>query len=176
MMKTIGSLIIVLFWSGTVFAQATLTPASISDSISRIGASATLYHIYHNNREWAELLSGISSGSPSWIKIGLRLHDVSDAGTSESIILAIGEALEYKPINVLEIAIPKLGVEAICSGPDIDDSRYNSYALAIKAIENRKRRLKKITTVRLMSLRNQCISDLEKSKIGIARFYGVETK
>ena len=86
--------------------------------------------------------------------------------------LAVGEALEHNPENVLRLTIPAFDIAVICGGPDIDGERYNSLELAIKAIENRAVKVASIKDVSLSSLRKTCLQFLEDSKKDVGRFYG----
>ena len=50
--------------------------------------------------------------------------------------LAVGEALEHRPADVLRIALPMFGIN-VCGGPDVDDPRFDSYECSIAAIDAR---------------------------------------
>ena len=88
-------------------------------------------------------------------------------------MLAAGEALEHNPQTVLEFAVPTIGI-GICGGPDIDDPRYDSYALSIDAIERRQKKLAEVVLPNLTSIREQCAQALESAKKEIGRFYDVQ--
>ena len=149
-----------------------ITSKSISALIERKGASKALDEIYNSETLWPEVLHRIATGSRSWLKIAKQLRAVSDAGASEQLELAVGEALEHQPENVLRFAVPAFSLEVVCSGPDVDDPRFDSYELSIHAINLRQAKLREIATPNLRHLRNQCIEQLETSKAGIGTFYG----
>jgi len=72
----------------------------------------------------------------------------------------------------LAVAVPALGYESVCGAPDVDDDRYNSYSLSIKAIEKRKSMLRAVSGVDA-NLARECIRKLNESVPGIGRFYGI---
>ena len=154
------------------FPQST-TAETVSARIAGEGAKSTLTRLYANEGSWAALLRGIASGTSSWLAVARDLRPVSDAGASEQLDLVVGEALEHRPTNVLRLAIPPFVLEAVCGGPDTDDARYDGVKRAMRAVELRERKLREIHDHDLEMLRDRCILELEKSKAGIARFYGV---
>jgi len=60
---------------------------------------------------WQQLLAGIATGTEAWLKVAVALQAVSDAGSAEQLELAVGEALEHRPSNVLRLAIPTFPLE-----------------------------------------------------------------
>ena len=161
-----------LFLASAISAQPPLTPSGVSKLINEKGAFGALQQIYENDHSWPELLHGIATGTKSWLSIAKTLRAVSDAGASEQLDLAVGEALEHRPENVLRFAVPAFSLEAVCGGPDVDDARFDSYELSIRAITKRKEMVRRIDAPALRRPRNRCIQELEKSKAGIAYFYG----
>jgi hypothetical protein len=154
-------------------AQNDLTPSSVMAEIQESGASATVFQLYEDNSLWSALLKNIENGKPAWLKVASVLRGGSDAGASEQLVLAVGEALEHNPEAVLEITVSLMGI-GICGAPDVDDSRYDSYALSIAAIERRKAMVAKVLRPDLESLRGKCMQELELAKKGIGQFYGMQ--
>jgi hypothetical protein len=153
--------------------SAPLTPKSVSERIEKLGPRGALAQIYNSESEWQELLKGIAGGTVAWLQVASRLRPASDAHASEQLELAVGEALEHHPTNVLRVAILEFDILGACGGPDVDDARYDSYELSIKAIELRKAKLRAVSEPDLGTFRDECIKQLEESKSGIASFYGV---
>jgi hypothetical protein len=148
-------------------------PDSLNREIKSRGASIVVQELYDYNATWQAVLSEIAKGGEAWLKIAILLHNASDAGASEMLTLAVGEALEHNPEAVLKIGVKTFGVRYICGGPDVDDPRYDSYKLAIKAINLRIDRVKAIHDPTLRNTAEKCISALQESKKGIASFYGI---
>jgi len=159
--------------AGSAAQAASLTPQTIAARVEAHGAKATLWQIYDSPSEWSALLKGIASGTVPWLKIANQFLPVSDAGATEQLQLAVGEALERHPDNVLRIAVPLFDMIYVCGGPDIDDPRYDSYELATQAVDRRKLKLRSVSDASLLKPRDECIRTIEDSKTGIARFYGV---
>jgi hypothetical protein len=162
---------VLLLAASVASAQLPLTPQSALDSAASLGARATLERLYNDQRQWSALLAGIATGAPSWLKVATTLRGVSDAGASEQLDLAVGEALEHRPADVLSLAIPSFSLDVVCDGPDVDDPRFDSYELSIAAIERRQAKLRSIHKQSLAALRDSCIADLQKAKSNVARFY-----
>ena len=156
-------------------ANSSRTPALTAETAARLvrekGAHVALWQFYEDDRQWPQLLHGIATGRISWLQLANELRSASDAGATSQLQLAVGEALEHQPGNVLRIALPIFGMSA-CGGPDVDDSRFDSYELSIRAIEKRKRMLAQVQTSSLRLARDRCIQELESSRSGIAEFYG----
>jgi len=165
---------VVMLWPCLALPQASLTPDDVLGRIAKLGARPTLDAMYEDGGEWHQVLSGIATGERHWLKVAVELHPTSDAGPSRQLELATGEALEHHPSTVLEIAVPVIGIRSVCGGPDVDDKRYDSFELSTRAIEMRKRMLRTVSETGLLALRNRCIQQLEASKAGIAKFYGVQ--
>jgi hypothetical protein len=147
------------------------TPASIELEIDRNGASATLNRLYRSDPEWSALMGGIASGTVEWLQIAKALHGDSDGGAAEQLVIAAGEALEHHPANVLTVLGGDIDVADICSGPDVDDERFNSFSQSLAAILRRQKMLRTIRDPRLIQLRDQCVSELDQAKLHIATFY-----
>ncbi len=119
-----------------------------------------------------QLLWGVARGDVEWLQIAVRLRAASDAEAIEQMELAVGEALERQPTNVLKIAVPGFDLEAVCGGPDVDDARYDSFELSMEAIDRRMAKVAEITETSLVAIRDACLKKLEDSRKGIADFYG----
>lgn len=150
-----------------------MTPAEVQSRIQRDGARATLEAVYRDPASWRALLAAVASGRADWLMVANVLHATSDAGASEQLSLAVGEALANHPQQVLSASASEFGLAAICSGPDVDDARFSSYHTAMAAIAARQQAVRAVTDESLRSARDSCIAALERSKAGIARFFGV---
>lgn len=148
-------------------------PAALTEAIAERGSRAVVNDLYSNISEWHVFLRHVATGNASWLRVASALYSGTDAGASEMLTLSVGEALENAPENVFKIVVKDFRLEDICSGPDIDDNRYNSYSLAINAINKRQREIRKITNPELAKLAEKCIQVLEKSKAALKKSYDV---
>ena len=144
--------------------------------IENEGASAVLYGLYNDFDDWGEILKMIASGNHKWLTVANKLKSSSDAGASIQISNAVGEALSVSPENVLTISDSNFSLDSVCSGPDVDDSRFNSYELSNREIEKRIVALQSIGEKELSLMVDQCIVLLKQSRANIANFYEVKPK
>lgn len=172
-MKRLLMLVIAaLLAGGDGKATEAVTPIAIAKSIASSGARSTLERIYANRSQWDAVLAGIATGSSEWLSVAKLLKPVSDAGSSEQITIALGEALEHEPERILALAGEGFSLSAICDAPDVDDGRYNSYDSAIAAIDRRILHLKAIAIPKFQQSATACVNTLSAAKVDIARFYG----
>jgi hypothetical protein len=151
-----------------------MDPRKVIDEITNRSAYVIAPELYDHPDEWRAVLRNIASGNEAWIRVAVALYPGTDAGATDMLTLSVGEALEHEPINVFKIALKEFRLESVCDDPDIDDFRYNSYDLAIEAINLRQKKVSAITDPKLSELCKQCIQILEKSKVDIKRAYDIE--
>src|SRR5205085_4321732 len=92
-------------------------PLNLRALVRDEGARAALAQLYGDSDQWQHLLTGVATGAPDWLRLANDLHAAADAGSAEQLKVAVGEALEHNPINVLQIALPVFGLSA-CGPPD----------------------------------------------------------
>ena len=166
----------IVYGAETSPADYQLKPESLRQEIKSRGARAVVSKLYDDSNSWHFILTKIATGDRSWLEIAVALHPGSDAGSSEMLTLAVGEALEHNPINVFQIAPKAFQLSFICSGPDVDDHRYDSYEFSMKAINRRINKVAAVTNPALMNMGKECIRYLEESKKSIAQFYEAKKK
>jgi len=161
---------------GLYYANVQITPNKIHKMINQQGLHQTVNALYNNYDVWRMILKNIASGESEWLEIALLLQLGTDAGSSEMLDLAMGEALENSPKQVLRII--KKGdiftVTDVCSGPDVDDSRYSIYDKAITTINRRIAKIEKVDDADLKDIRNLCITNLKESIPHLKRYFGVK--
>ena len=150
-----------------------LSAKAIQEDIKVLGAKKVCISLYDDEKKWYDLLRKIASGNEEWLKVAINLREGSDAGASEMLSLAVGEALEYNPENVFKFALNSFEINVICDGPDVDDKRYDSYELSIKAINKRIKKVSSVKDRNLQDKRNECLRLLSEAKKPIANFYQV---
>ena len=146
-------------------------PRAILAEVSKRGASAVIAELYSSPIKWNSILKQIATGTENWLKVAVALHPNSDAGAREMLTLSVGEALGTAPASVFKITLNEFQLKSICGGPDIDDARYDSYELAIKAINQRQKSILSVTDPKLKDACSKCTQFLEESKAGIAKYY-----
>jgi hypothetical protein len=118
------------------------------------------------------LLAGIATGKPGWLNTAKKLRAVSDAGATEQIELAAGEALEHRPADVLSLIVDDFGITHVCGGADVDDARFDSYESSMAAIQRREEMLRAVQDDTLRQKRDACLAELDRAKADVSRFYG----
>lgn len=150
-----------------------LTASTLINCIEKGNADKLLNKIYNDQAAWYNLLDKIATGDPEWLKVAKGLARAADAGASEQLDAAVGEALYDAPDKVLENSLSVFSLDAICGAPDIDDTRFGSYKLANDEIDRRKAALEQLVNPELVDDIQGCMKRLEESRKDIARFYGV---
>lgn len=160
---------------GTSVKQYYASPKTTIEEINKRGARGIVAELYSHPNEWNAVLRNIASGDKSWLRVAVALHPGSDAGSSEMLTNSVGKALENAPENVFKIASKEFQLSSICGAPDLDDDRYNSYTLAINAIDLRQNKISTIANPELSKLGKKCIQLLEASKADVKSFYDAKT-
>ena len=151
-----------------------LSVKSIQEDLKVKSPKKVVSSLYNDRNKWNILLRKIASGDIEWLKIADILKEGSDAGSSEMLSLAVGEALEHNPENVFKFALESFEINVICGGPDVDDQRFDSYELSIEAIN---KRIKKVSAVEDKNLKdecNECLRHLSELKKHVAKYYQVD--
>lgn len=178
------SIIISLLFFNLLFVPSSLTyaesdkyyddPKSMIAEINRKGADAVVREIYNDFNTWYSLLRNIATGEKLWLEVAVALQPGAQGGAYDMLRATLGEALENNPENVLRITGYKYGTAFICGAPDIDDTRFGTYELALNAIKIRQEKVRTIKNPKLNELGEDCIKSLELSKGHIARFFSVK--
>ena len=117
-----------------------------------------------NTPNWEYLLSRVETGRRAWIDVAAKLYPGTDAGSTEMLTLALGEALVHSPREVLIQGASTFGVESICSGPDVDDHRYETRDRAVAAVVERITAVRKLRGRDVAALRASCLRSLQAEK------------
>lgn len=151
-------------------------PDTLISVIKARGGKAVVLELIKNWNVWDSICDKVATGDQAWLKAAVALQPGADAGASEMPDLALGEALENNPEDVFKITAKAFEISIICGAPDVDNARYNSYELSMKAINLRIKKVGAITDRSLFNISKECMQYLEASKKGVAQFYEVEKK
>ena len=109
----------------TAQAGSTPTPASITASIHRHGAKATIAALAKAD-QWDRVADKMGEGDARWIALAPRLAPGSDAGSAEDLGISLAFSLPKNPLAVLAAIDPAnghiLGVHRVCGMPFIEDT------------------------------------------------------
>ncbi len=155
--------------SGYCDSPSCLSAATILKEVSFRGAKKEVQRLYSKDSLWQAVLKGIASGSEEWLTVAVSLKPSTDAGSSEALDLAIGEALEQNANLVLK----RFGSsKSICGAPDIDDPKYDTYEKALSAVQLRIGKVQAINDVGIKFQRDSCLDSLKESVTGLQNFFG----
>lgn len=158
--------------TATVARAAQQSPAELKRVIADRGPSAVLQDVYSDQELWQSLLGSIASGSVAWLEIAESLRTVSDAGASEQLTLAVGEALASAPAAVLSRAKGPFHLSEVCTGPDVDDGRWQTYETAAAELVRRIQTVEGVSEPGLRQVRDDCVASLRASDAGLKKFFG----
>jgi hypothetical protein len=160
-LRTLSALWFLL--AGAAGAAGRLTPAAVLADINARGAYAFVNAVF-DKPEWSELLGHIETGQRQWLEVAVKLHDGTDAGSSEMLTSAVGVALLHNPRQVLVKVAPVLGLEGVCSSPDIDDPRWPTQQKAVANLDARIASVTKVSGAAVASARDSCLKYLREAK------------
>jgi hypothetical protein len=108
------------------------------------------------------VLQGIASGDSSWLRVARELRSASDAGVSESLEIAVADALPHAPAAVLRMLGPDFAPERICGlpfieQPDAEEAAYYRETLVALAT---------VRSPELLARRDRCRAILQRVHAG----------
>jgi hypothetical protein len=115
--------------------------------------------IWRDPKKWHSLLHGVAHGHERLMDAAARLSAGTDAGISEQIDLAFGDALAEHPGAVLRLA-PDLG--SSCS--NIDEPFTKSLRRALAEVDRRIAAVSKVVAPNLQGERSRCLAALNELK------------
>jgi len=101
---------------------AELTATQLTRQLQAEGPKATVQQLW-NSGAYDSVLNHVASGDPAWIALAARLASGADAAASESLTIALAEALPKNPGAVLAIlgpAVTALSPARVCGAPFIE--------------------------------------------------------
>jgi hypothetical protein len=144
-----------------------LDPAALLKEIRTNGAQQVATKL--KDTEWPSLVQGVETGADPWLRVAVALHPATDAGLSESLVLAAGVALAWAPKEVLILGARELSVTGICGYPDMSDPRTDSQDKVVAYLNVRIDAVTKVSDAKAAPLRSACLSELNKTKADVTR-------
>jgi hypothetical protein len=143
-------------------------PAGLLQRIEAEGAEAVLLEIYEDDGQWQPVLRGIASGSPAWLRVGVRLKRVARA-QAEELTVALSRALEKQPAGALSVLGDAFDADDVCSLNTLEESLGSDYAVALRTVERRERAVSRVSNPRLRDQRDECLAFLRELKREVVR-------
>jgi hypothetical protein len=148
-------------------------PQATIHEVSRRGASEVVAELSNQERKWYYVMDKIATGEQAWLKVAVVLRPGSDAGSTEEIFEALGQALKTNPKEVLGLISKDFPLEYVCSWPVVGTPPCTTYELCLKEIEDRQKSVMSVSSRNLRDLCKRCLSSLENGKRQIAESYGI---
>lgn len=149
-------------------------PEAIIQKVSEKGSSKIVSELLTSENKWNYVIDKISTGESNWLKVAVTLRPGTDAGATEMIFGALGNALKFNPKEVLNLVSEKFTLKHICSWPVVGEPPCTEYSLCLKEIEERQKSVIAVSDKNLITLCKQCVDSLEKGKEEIAGSYEIK--
>lgn len=78
-----------------------MEPRDVERLVNASGASAAVAKVWQSPANAQQLLAGVASADPAWVKVGLLLAPATDAGSAEELDDAFAAALLAAPYALL---------------------------------------------------------------------------
>jgi hypothetical protein len=116
----VGFCIFTLVLTSASAADRSILPAEIQSRIDAMGSRKVLWDLWEHETEFDQVLSGIESANPKWLRIAVELRKFSDAGASEALDSSVALALPKAPELVLALVGHGFNLEFVCTSPFIE--------------------------------------------------------
>ena len=123
MKRTSVALALSLTFAGAppLAAQEPVRAAAVLRTIAHDGADSAIARYFLRDSAFGDgVLRGIASGDSAWLRVARLLRPAADAGVSESLGIAVADALPAAPARVLALLGPAFPLETVCALPFIE--------------------------------------------------------
>jgi hypothetical protein len=117
-----------------------------------------------SDTQWNFILKNIETGEKPWLDVAVSLHRRTDAGESEMIALAVGNALVKNPFGVLRGAIGEMSADSVCGYPDMSDKRTDSQEKVTAYLDARIQAVGKVDAKDVAGQRDKCLQILQTTR------------
>ena len=167
MFESAASTVFIL-WSGLVLPAYGLpagdsekpTPQDVTKLLAEKGCRHTVEGLFGDGeKEWRTVLDGVAGGSRDWLLVAQKLHSCTDAHASETLRMAIEEALANAPSLTLEM----FGAET-CRGVGFAGEEAESLDQVLREVARRKKALETVTRPALATAKKKCLRFLQETE------------
>ncbi len=135
------------------------TPESVQSLLDTKGGPETIRVLFDNAQQWDAILDGIATGRREWLVVAQHLSPFTDAHSSETLGMAIEEALVKAP----ELTLQLFGAGA-CQGFGFSSQAPESLAQVQAEIAKRKRAVGALRKSTLAAVKQDCLQLLEATE------------
>lgn len=103
-------------------AAATQGPSAqaVLKRVANEGGRKVLWDLWDQEEKFDQVMAGIESGEPSWLKVAVALKPFADGGASLSIKYSVARVLPRAPERVLALTRQGFEVDDICTSPFLE--------------------------------------------------------
>ena len=142
----------------------------VQESLRSLGPKGTLHLLFDDGARWDSFLDAVGKGDDSWLEVAANLREVSDAHASETLDMAIQEALPLNPNSVL-ILVQRgsFTVDSACGMygfGQIEDERPKPVIVGL--VDRRIDSVSKVEQPMLKAVKTKCLAELVKLRAEVA--------
>ena len=152
-----------------------ISAVSLSHRIASNGAETVLRELLANQQAWNATLLNMDSGDQAWLEVASLLARAArslpgetDPPPFDMIQMAVGEALQWSPGNVLAMDEKVFALRELCGVKGLYNWRLLTRDLALTAVDRRVQALSAVEEPGLADARSQCLDFLIKAKLAIS--------
>ena len=151
--------------------QPALPVGEVRSLITKNGARATVASLAQDEAQWDRVLLQIATGKRPWLDVAAEFAPFTDGFMSETLEMAIQEALPRNPEAVLGlVASGTFSLRGACGMygfGQIEDKRAISSLLGL--VELRQQAVSKVSRPNLAEVRSGCLNELKKLREALNR-------
>jgi hypothetical protein len=148
-----------------------LQPADIERMMQENGSQKTLSFLFDDDRRWDRVLTSVATGQRAWVNVAAKLREVSDAHASETLDMAMQEALLKNPLEVLRlVARGSFDVSNACGNygfGQIEDERPTRVLVGL--VDKRIAAVSRVRAQELTTSRDRCLEQLRNLRTVLQR-------
>jgi len=140
-----------------------ITPVTVGRMLRQLGPKQTVDQLAGTGADFGDyekVLDGIASGDARWLTLVPKLQPGTDAGTSESLRIAVAEALPRNPAAVLRLIEHNPRWRDVCTYSMIEPTPKETrtyFKAAVPAV-------KAVKSPRLQRAKLMCLADLAEAQ------------
>ena len=156
--RRLGVSLVIILSALSSLAADRPTPQSVRNLLATKGGPQTVQLLFEDDATWDLVLKGVSSGRADWLRVAKELRPFTDAHSSETLEMAIEDALLPAPKLALEL----FGVEA-CGDSSLAMEEPSSLAHVLREVAKRKKAVATVQSQSLASTKKECLRLLDET-------------
>jgi len=146
-----------------------IAPTALQEQIAERGVDAVHHELFSHPMALNMFLLALDSGEDAWLDLAETFLTLSHPLSEPRIRMAVGEALQWAPAQVLQR--PAFDLTRICGLEGMYDWRLFSRFLAEVALQRRVARVTVVSESALAERRRDCLKSLRKAQAEVDRSF-----